>query len=207
MSEPSLLRIDASARTQGSYSRTIADAYQEAWSTLHPAGSVTLRDVVKDPLPHIHNDTILGYYAPQDSLDDRLRAATALSDALISELDAADTLLISTPMYNFSVPSALKAWIDHIVRVGRTFAYTEEHGLHGLIKHKNAVVITAAGATYTGTELQSLDFLSPYLQTLLSFLGFSDIEFIHVEGKTTDEEVLANTKDAALRRVTHFRAA
>ena len=202
-----LLRIDASARIEGSHSRTVADAYQEAWSAQHPGGRIILRDVVKDPIPRIQNDTILGYYAPQDDLDDKLKAATALSDTLINELDATNTLLISTPMYNFSVPSALKAWIDQIVRVGRTFGYDEERSLHGLIENKNAVIITAAGAAYTGTELEALDFLSPYLQTLLGFLGFNDVEFIAVEGTTTDEEVLAKTESEALERVHLAQAA
>ena len=205
--KPSLLRIDASARVQGSHSRAVADAYQAAWAALHPGGSVVVRDLVQTPVPHIHRDTILGFYTPPQELGDRLKAATALSDTLIGELRAADTLLLSTPMYNFSVPSVLKAWIDQVVRAGHTFAYTEEKGLHGLIEHKNAVVVTSAGAAYYGTALQHLDFLNPYLQALLAFLGFDEVEFISVEGATTDEKILARTREAALRRAAHLQAA
>lgn len=202
-----LLRVDASARTAGSHSREVADAYEAQWLHAHPGGRVITRDVARNPVPHIHNDTILGYYAPQEALNDTLRVATALSDELIAELLGADTLLLSAPMYNFSVPSALKAWIDQIVRVGHTFSYNEERGLHGLIQNKNAVIITASGAAYADTELQGLDFLKPYLATLLTFLGFADLEFISVEGTTTDEEALIRTKGVALARAANLRAA
>src|SRR5262245_46329995 len=122
---PTLLRIDASARTEGSHSRTLADGVQARWLKAHPHGRVIRRDLAVAPQAHIEAATIQGFYTPPEQMTPELRAATAQSDELIAELKAAHTVLIAAPIYNFSIPSSLKAWIDQVVRIGHTFAYQD----------------------------------------------------------------------------------
>lgn len=186
-----LLRIDASSRTEGSYSRALADSFEQAWRQRHPEAEVLRRDLVVEPIGHIANDTIAGFYTPPAALNESLRRAVALSDRLIRELTSADTLLISTPIYNFSIPSALKAYIDQIVRIGHTFAY-DGKTFEGLVHGKRAFVICAYGAFGYRDEKQlgAYNFLEPYLRGLLGFLGITDTRFFAVEGTTAaDAEV------------------
>ena len=108
---------------------------------------------------------------------------------MIAELEKADTIVLAVPMYNFSIPSTLKAWIDHIARAGRTFRYTA-HGPEGLLKGKKVVVLTARGGHYSGqSPFRAMDFQEPYLRAGLGFLGMSDVTFVHLEGLniSTDE--------------------
>ena len=142
---PSLLRIDSSSRTQGSHSSQLADRIQAAWIGAHPDGQVVTRHLTASPLPFISAETITGFYTPPGEVSDNLRAATALSDELITELKAADTLLIAAPIYNFSAPASLKAWIDQITRIGQTFSY-ENGAFQGLLPTKQAIVACAYGA-------------------------------------------------------------
>ena len=196
-----LLRIDASARTEESHSRALADEVEAAWFKAHPDGDVLVRDLARQPVVLINNDTINGYYTAPDELTDELRQATALSDELIAELKSADTLLISTPMYNFSVPAVLKAWIDQVVRINHTFSYDPDNGFAGLIKNKNAYITTAIGAQFTGTPFEAYDFLRPYLTSLLGFLGFEQVEIFSVESTTIDEQQMNNTRQEAIRQI------
>ncbi|HEY3642841.1 MAG TPA: NAD(P)H-dependent oxidoreductase, partial [Xanthobacteraceae bacterium] len=118
--------------------------------------------------------------------------AAALADALIAEIEAADTIVLAAPMYNFSIPSTLKAWIDHIARAGRTFRYTAA-GPEGLLKGKKVFVVTGRGGFYSGdSPARSLDFQEPYLRALLGFLGLTDVTFIHVEGLKVSPEAAAS---------------
>lgn len=182
-----LLRIDTSARLNGSHSRQIADEIQKRWLEAHQNGVVKHRDLAEGSIGHIENDTIIGYYTPKKSLTDQLQRATAQSDQLIAELMNADALLISTPMYNFTVPSALKAWIDQVVRINKTFGTGEDGQMTGLIKNKPAYIAVSLGAQFTGTELETMDFLRPYLKTLLGFIGFEHVEFFSIESTAVDE--------------------
>ncbi|WP_300295156.1 NAD(P)H-dependent oxidoreductase [Ferrovibrio sp.] len=193
-----LLRIDSSSRLQDSHSRGLADEIQAAWQARHPGGQVTRRDLVVEPLPHISDATIAGFFTPEDQQTTQTRAATGLSDRLIAELQAADTILIGVPMYNFSVPSALKAWIDHIVRIGHTFGFDPEKGLHGLLGGKAVLIAAAYGASgyVDNGPYAAMDFLAPYLRGLFNFLGLSEVEFFAVEGSSTDPAAM----DASLKK-------
>ena len=204
---PTLLRIDASARTKDSHSKEIADLLQQQWLQMYPEGKAITRDIINTPIPHIHADTINGYYTAKEQHTEILKKATALSDKLISELRNADTLLISTPMYNFSVPSCLKAWIDQIVRIGYTFGFDEAKGLHGLLEGKNAYIVTATGAVFSGGSLDAVDFLHPYLKAVLGLIGIHDIVFINIEGTTTDETAMSLSKTEAARIITKLFSA
>lgn len=193
-----LLRIDSSSRLTGSHSSDIADAVQSAWQTAVPNGQIISRRVSDGSIPIIAQDTIEGFYADPADMDDRLRAATRLSDQLIGELQAADTVLITAPIYNFSVPAALKAWIDQIVRIGQTFAVTDG-AFQGLVKTRRAIVICAYGAEgyLEGQPFAAANFVQPYLSFLLGFLGIEDITFVAVQATTADPDTVAkNVKQA-----------
>lgn len=195
---PNLLRIDASARLEGSHSRELGDAYEAAWLARHVSGCVNRRDLAGEPVAQIEALTIAGFYTPVDAMTDELFEATALSDRLIGELQAADEVLVTTPMYNFSIPAALKAWIDQIVRIGRTFDY-DGSNFTGLVIGKRATIAIAygAGGNGEGEPLAALDLVKPYLQTLFGFLGFTDIRFVGVEATTGDAQALITELESA----------
>lgn len=190
-----LLRIDASARVEGSVSRQLGDSFEASWRAHNVGGTVVHRDLADSPVAQIANDTIAGFYTPAEAMTEELRSATATSDALIAEIRAADELLVTTPMYNFGVPAALKAWIDQIVRIGHTFSY-DGTSFTGLVTGKRVTIAIAygAGGYGEGGPLASLDLVRPYLQLLFGFLGFTDVRFASVEATTGDPAAL----DAAL---------
>lgn len=197
-----LLRIDSSSRTTTSHSRALGDYFEKTWHVRNPNDRVVRRDLVAEPIPHIVDQTILGYYTPAEQLTPELRAATALSDRLIAELQSADVLLLTVPMYNFSVPSALKAWIDQIVRIGHTFSYDGKN-FAGLVKIKRAYVLCAYGAGgYTdGGPFSAYNFLEPYLKSLLGFLGIAEVQFYAVQATTADPATVAINNDMAQQQI------
>lgn len=182
-----ILRIDASSRLDGSYSRQIGDMLEKRLAATTPSALIIRRDLGAKPVEQIRSMTIAGYYTPADKMTVELMAATALSDEIIGEVKAADMLLITTPMYNFSIPSALKAWIDQLVRIGQTFSY-DGKDFTGLLPGKKAYVVVAFGAGgYTNNgPFAAADFVQPYLRFLLGFLGITDVTFITVENTTGD---------------------
>lgn len=199
---PTLLRIDASSRTEGSHSRELGDRAEQNWLKANPTGRVVTRDVSTTEIPPISAQTITGFYTPADSMTPDLLAATALSDQLIEELQSADYLLITTPMYNFGVPAGLKAWIDQITRIGHSFSY-EDGAFQGLLQVPQALVVCAYGAEGYGAggAMASADFLRPYLQFLLGFLGIDDVKFATVQATTAAEDVVSAHMAEALALV------
>ncbi len=197
-----LLRIDSSARIEGSRSRLLGDALEARWRARMPGAGVVRRDLAAEPLPHISATTIAAYYTPAEERSAALTDAVALSDRLIGELEAADAVLITSPMYNFGPPSALKAWIDHVVRIHRTVAY-DGTTFRGLVTGKPAFVAIAYGAASykPGGMLAGLDHLKPYLEQLLRFIGFEQVEIITAEATNGAAEAAAGEFDAALRTI------
>ncbi len=183
----SILRIDASSRSSGSFSRTIGDVVERSLLAKHQGANFTRRDLAQQQIEHIRNETIIGYYTPKEAMTEELKAVTLTSDEVIAEAIRADILLITTPMYNFSIPSALKAWIDQLVRIGRTFNY-DGSSFTGLLPGKQAYVVIAygAGGYSNGGPLANADFAKPYLLFLLGFLGIQDVTFVPVEATTAD---------------------
>lgn len=171
-----ILRIDASARTTGSITRDLADETMDHFSTLGPI-TVARRDVASG-LPFVDEDWVGANFTPADQRTVPQQAKLALSDTLIAEIEAADTLIIGTPVYNFGIPATLKAWIDMIARAGVTFRYMDT-GPVGLLKGKRAIVLVASGGTPMGSEL---DFATPYLRHALGFIGIDDVTFIAADG-------------------------
>ncbi len=179
-----VLRVDSSTRQSDSWSRKAGDALL---AQLAPTRTIS-RDLARTPIQHLTQNTIEGFYADPNSLTPGLREALALSDELIGELNAADTLIITLPMYNFGLPSTLKAWVDQITRIGRTFAFDGKN-FSGLVKGKRAFVIVAYGANgYSDGAMQAAEFAADYLRFLLGFLGFEDITVIPLEGLNAGNE-------------------
>ena len=186
-----ILRLDTSPRNTDSLSRNLADEIEQHLLGLNKNLFVKTHDLAKAGLPHISNDTIAGFYTAPKEMTSRLKEATALSDKLIHDLKAADTLLISSPMYNFGVPSSLKAWIDQIVRINKTFSFDGE-SFEGLVPVKRAVLSLAYGATgyAPNSNFAHMNFLEPYLISLMGFLGIEDTQVIRVQGTTGRPEEL-----------------
>ena len=197
---PILLRIDSSSRTEGSHSRRLADQVQARWQASFPHGRVLRRDLATQPVGHIEAATIQGFYTPAEQMTPALRAATAQSDALIAELKTAHTVLISAPIYNFSVPSALKAWIDQVVRINQTFSYAGG-GFEGLVTGPRAVLALAYGAAGYSDAMAGFDHLKPYLTSLLNFLGIADVRAVAAEATTADADTVAKAMEDAGERI------
>jgi len=198
---PQLLRIDASARLSGSVSRDLGDVFAAAW-TDRPGHALSQRDLAQAPVPHIDQPTIAGFFSPAEAQTPELRAATALSDTLIAEVQAADVLLITTAMYNFGVPSALKAWIDHVVRIHRTVAF-DGQDFTGIAHPRRAIVVAAfgAGGYEAGARFAAADFVTPYLRHVLGFIGIPSVEAVVIQGTNTDPAGLDGALAAARVRL------
>jgi len=198
-----LLRIDASARTHGSCSRQLADRVQARWTEANPDARVVVRDLARDPVPHIDGATIAAFYGGPLPADALPPAGLALSDALIDELRAADHLLLSSPMYNLTLPSPLKAYIDHVVRCGRTFV-VDEGRFVGLLGDTSATLVTTRGAL-AAPHLAG-DFQIPYLRAILAFIGIDRVELIAADGMAQADEVRAQRLARAQAQIDHLFA-
>lgn len=200
----SLLRIDASPRGNASYSRRIGDTFTDAWQAAHMGGSVVVRDLAFNQPTYVDIQWIQGAFSAPDQQTDAHKAALKLSDEYIAELKAADTVLITTPMYNFNVPAVLKAWIDHVVRVGVTVNYTEKGPVGALTGKKAVVIFASAGAYEKGTPTENMNFVTPYMKSVLGFIGITDVAFVQAEGgagvqygKISEADYLKPSEDKA----------
>lgn len=192
-----VLVIESSARQEGSVSRQLTQAFVAQWKQANPADSIQVRDLAKQPLPHLDMDLLGGWMKPADQQNAAEQAAAQRSDALVAELKAADVLVLAAPMYNFAIPSTLKAWLDHVLRAGVTFQYTA-NGPQGLLTGKRAYVLTARGGIYTGSPL---DHQEPYLRQALGFIGITEVEFIHAEGLNMGGDTAAKGLESAQAKV------
>ncbi|WP_218082725.1 FMN-dependent NADH-azoreductase [Anthocerotibacter panamensis] len=177
-----ILHIDSSPRGDRSHSRTLAQEFITAWKTAHPEDTFSYRDLGHAPVPHVDEAWIAAAFTPPDARTPELDAAIKTSDALIDEFLAADRYVFSVPMYNLNIPSTFKAYIDQIVRAGRTFGVTSE-GYKGLVEGRKLLIITARGGMFRpGTPAASYDFQEPYLRGIFGFMGVTDVTFIHADG-------------------------
>jgi FMN-dependent NADH-azoreductase len=186
-----LLRLDCSSRISGSHSRELADYFERNWRIANPNGIVISRDLAKQQLPHIQNNTIEGFYTPTEYMSSENKKATALSDELIVELKSANEILISSPLYNLNIPSNLKAYLDQVVRIGHTFNINEK-GYYGLLKDKKAYLVTVKGGVYKSTLMGKYDFQEPYLQTILGHMGIKTQVLFSLEGSNDSKIVVQN---------------
>lgn len=172
-----VLRIDASSRYDGSVTRQLTDDFVSQLGANHREVQVDHFDLAQAVLPYISEDWITANFTPADQRTPSQKQTLAQSDRLVNQLRQSDILVLGVPVYNFSVPAALKAWIDLVARAGVTFRYTE-NGPVGLLKNKKAYVVVASGGTPIGS---AIDFASGYLRHVLGFLGIHDVVVISAE--------------------------
>lgn len=174
-----LLVIEASPRGKGSVSRNMAAEYVDAWRRANPNGKVIQRDLTSTPLKFTDAPWLAAYFTPPDKQSTEMKDALKLSDQLVAELVAADVVVIGTPVYNYNVPSALKAWFDHVVRKGITLGFSGE----GLLKGKRCTILLASGGVYTeGSPIRDRDIATQWLRLILNVLGIENIEFVAAGG-------------------------
>jgi FMN-dependent NADH-azoreductase len=173
-----VLVIESSARQQDSISRQLTRDFVTQWQAAHPADVITQRDLAVNPVPHLDANLLGGWMKPAEQRSDEELKALARSNELTDEVLAADVLVLAAPMYNFTIPSTLKAWLDHVLRAGVTFKYTET-GPQGLLTGKRAYILTARGGIHAGA---TSDHQEPYLRQVMAFIGIHDVTFIHAEG-------------------------
>ncbi len=193
-----ILHIDSSPRGDRSHSRRMTREFVEQWKQNHPTDTVTYRDVGRNPLPHVDEPWIAGAFTPLEQRTPELQAALSISDRLVDELLAADIYVIGVPVYNFSVPSGFKAYIDQIVRVGRTFDFEPENSENPykpLVLGKKMFIITARGGSEfgVGERNEKMNHQDPFLRTVFGFIGITDITFIHIEKDEQGEQKLAES--------------
>jgi len=162
--------------------------------------SLTVRDLAGQPLPHIDDSFAVARNTPPQLLTSAQKSALTMSDELLAELLAADTLVVAAGMINFGIPSSLKAYVDHVVRPGVTFRYGEK-GPEGLVRGKKAYIVVARGGVYSQGPMQAFNFQDTYLKVALGFIGITDVEVIAVEGIAFGPEVAAKAVSSALRQV------
>lgn len=192
-----LLRIDASSRIDGSHSRAIGDHLERRLRAELAGAWVMPRDLAKTPLEHIRNATIAAMFGAAKKRWFGKDPAIRMSDEIIAEVRDADAILLTTPIYNFGIPSALKAWIDQLVRINETFSY-DGANFKGLLASKPVFVVIAYGASgYTNGPLKPADFVRPYLQFVLGFIGLTNVTVIAIEGTSGSAEAVAAALAAA----------
>jgi FMN-dependent NADH-azoreductase len=185
-----LLQLNTSLFSNQGQSSRLADAFVAEWKAFNPQGAVIARDLATNTVPHLTAERFQAFLAKPEARTVAQQKVVNESDTLIDELQRADTIVIGLPMYNFGVPSTLKAYFDHIARAGVTFRYTEK-GAEGLLEGKKAYVFATRGGLYAGTPL---DTQTGYVRDFLRFLGIDDVEFIYAEGLAMGDA----KRDAAL---------
>jgi FMN-dependent NADH-azoreductase len=179
---PTLLHLDASPRGDHSISRQLSSSAVSSWKRKHPEGLVIERSLTVTKMTFVDMDWISGSFTAPNQHTENHKRALEKSDELISELLHANDIVIGTPMYNFAVPAVLKAWIDQVVRSGKTFRYTAS-GPEGLAKDRRALVTIASSGNYDESSPGvAHDFETPYLRFILGFIGITDVTFVHAGG-------------------------
>lgn len=173
-----LLQINSSLFGDNGNSSQLAQEFVQQWSAQHPGGEVILRDLAKEAVPHLDAARVQALFTPEAERTAEQQAVVAYSDQIIAEIQKADAIVIGVPLYNFGVPSTLKAYFDHIARAGVTFKYTET-GPVGLLNDKPVYIIAARGGVHKG---QVSDTQSQFLTNFLGFIGLKDVHFIYAEG-------------------------
>lgn len=188
-----VLQINSSLFAEEGQSSRLASAMTQGWRLRHPGDRVVVRDLARDPVPHLTAGRFRAFNTPPERRTAEQAEIVAYSDTLIEELRQADVVVLGLPMYNFGMPSMLKAWIDHVARAGVSFRYTAD-GPQGLLGDKKVYVLAARGGRYAGT---AMDTQTAYLRNFLNFIGLRDIEFIYAEGLALGDEQRTTALDAA----------
>lgn len=192
-----LLQLKASLSGDAGQSSLLADQLVARWRAAHPRGRVLVRNLTAQSVPHLSAERFGAFTSAPGARTQEQQAVLEFSDALIEELRAADEIVLAAPMYNFGIPSTLKAYFDHIARAGVTFRYTA-NGPIGLLRNKKVTVIATRGGFYAGTAKDSA---TVYLRDFLAFIGLDDVEFIYAEGLAISAEQKQRSMSEAQRRI------
>lgn len=176
-----ILNVISSPRGAASHSIQLAEALLRDLRSAYPGSTVKTVNLVEKQFPHLEEVHLAGFFTPAEQHTSLHKEALRHSEEAIQDILEADILVIGAPMYNFSIPSALKAWIDHIVRRGVTFSYSEK-GVEGLVKGKKVYLVESSGGIFSEGMLKEKDFVEPYLRWILGFIGLTDITTLRVEG-------------------------
>ncbi|MES1947296.1 FMN-dependent NADH-azoreductase [Salinisphaera sp. C84B14] len=207
-----ILRIDASARQARSLSRMLGDRFIDRWQQAEPQAAIIRRDVGTQPPPAISEAWIAAAFTPADERSAQATATLALSNTLIDELEQADVLVITTPMYNYGMPAALKAWVDQVVRINRTFTFDLGRGdrpLEPILGGKQLVVLTSSGEFGFGAGQlnEQAGHLLPHLRSVAGYLGAKDIHHVGIEYQEFGDERFEKSKAEAKKQVAALAAA
>ena len=196
-----ILHLDSSPRGNRSKSRQLAQEFMTKWQILHPEDTIIYRDLRESPIPHVTEEWIEAVYTPKESQTKEMERILQFSDELIDELLAVDRCVFSVPMYNFSIPSGFKAYIDYIVRLNRTFTFIDGQ-YKGLVEGKKILFITARGDDYgAGSAYEDWDVQEPALRFPFQFIGVTDIRFIHANGLDLGEKARQQGLNQAKKKI------
>lgn len=191
-----LLKIHSSLTGPQGQSSQLVERLAQQWQTRNPDGRILTRDLAAEPVPHLTAERFQAFLSDPQTRTPEQQAIVDYSDALVAELRSADVIVLGVPMYNFSIPSTLRAYFDHIARAGVTFRYTDQ-GSEGLITGKKAYVAITRGGYYDAAT----DTQTPYVRNFLAFLGIVDVEFIHAEGLAIGEQARERSLTAAHHKI------
>lgn len=197
-----VLHINSSIFGADGQSSKLASDFVSRWQSRDADIHVTFRDLADEPVPHLTAEVFSAAITPKGERSDTQNATAALADTLVGEILEADAIVIGLPMYNFGLPTALKAWVDHIARAGTTFRYTE-NGPVGLLGGKKVYVFATRGGYYQGT---GADLQTQYIRQLFGLLGINDIEFVYAEGLAISEEIKTRALNNASEQITKLAA-
>ncbi len=196
-----ILHIDTSPMGERSFSRKLGAKVLSELQAKYPGSTLKTRDLAAKPLPHLSAQTLGAFFTPPEQRTPEQVAAAAESDAAIADLKAADVVVIGAPMWNFGIPSSLKAWIDHVARAGQTFKYGA-NGPEGMLDPaKKVIIVSSRGGVYSAGPMAAMDFQEDYLRSVLGFLGLRDISFVRTEGVAMGEEAAKSAMQAAENHV------
>ena len=202
-----ILVITASPRGERSTTRALTTKFADFWAEHHPQDTILLRDIGHHPVPHVTEPWVVGAFAPADAQTAESKAAIAVSDQLVDEFLFADRYVFGVPMYNFNIPSTLKAYIDQIVRAGKTFA-VGPNGYEGLVKDKKALFIASSGGAYLpGTPMAAYNFQEPYLRVIFGFIGLTDLQFVAADSMNLGEDAAGHSREKAETALKELAAA
>ena len=191
-----ILHLDSSVLNDNSVTRQLTRTLVDSLQAQHGSTGVIYHDLASNEIPHLSGEILGAAFTPESDWSELQRSERARSEQLIGEFLGSEILVIGAPMYNFSIPSQLKAWIDRVAVAGRTFKYTET-GPVGLAGGKTVYVVSARGGVYSNEQGQAMDFQEDYLKTVLGFLGISDVRFIRAEAVSMGDDARSNALQAA----------
>ncbi|MDP3137771.1 MAG: FMN-dependent NADH-azoreductase [Burkholderiaceae bacterium] len=195
-----LLQVDSSILGDASVSRQLSARIAAEWQANHPETQVERLDLSADAPSHLSAQA-LGFAAPADTLSEAQRRENAVSEALLTQFLAADVVVVGAPLYNFAIPSQLKAWIDRLAQVGRTFKYTDK-GAVGLAGGKTVIIASSRGGVYSTSEAaRAMEHQESYLQTVFGFFGITDVRIVRAEGIAMGEAKKAEALAAAEQEI------